>query len=86
MQSEALKSRLEDVVALTSELYAACGEVEKFGALEWECAKERSHAIRDTLLPSMERARTACDKLEGLVPTDLWPLPSYTELLFAGLS
>ena len=47
--------------------------------------KQRSVDIRDTLLPAMERARTSCDALEGLVPVDLWPLPSYTELLFGGL-
>ncbi|MDG2200523.1 MAG: glutamine synthetase III [Phycisphaerales bacterium] len=86
VQSMAFKSRLEEIVSLTAELYAAGQEVDEIVTAKWECAKERSCEIRDTLLPAMERARTACDKLEGLVPTDLWPLPSYTELLFAGLS
>jgi len=30
----------------------------------------------------MAKLRAAVDTLEGLVPTDLWPLPSYAEMLF----
>ena len=43
-----------------------------------------SHAlfIRDSLLPAMVKARAISDKLEALVPDDIWPLPSYTEMLF----
>ena len=43
-----------------------------------------SHAtyIRDTLLPEMVKARAISDKLETFVPDDIWPLPSYTEMLF----
>ena len=43
-----------------------------------------SHAtyIRDTLLPAMVKARAISDKLETFVPDDIWPLPSYTEMLF----
>jgi glutamine synthetase len=43
-----------------------------------------SHAlfIKDTLLPAMVKARAISDKLETLVPDDIWPLPSYTEMLF----
>jgi glutamine synthetase len=37
---------------------------------------------RDTLLPAMLFARTISDQLETLVAEDLWPLPSYTDMLF----
>jgi glutamine synthetase len=30
----------------------------------------------------MERVRAAADKLEKIVPDDLWPLPKYAEMLF----
>ena len=30
----------------------------------------------------MNAVRTAGDKLEGLVADDLWPLPTYQEMLF----
>ena len=43
-----------------------------------------SHAkhARDTVLPAMISVRTAGDKLETLVADDLWPLPTYQEMLF----
>ena len=43
-----------------------------------------AHAIfiRDTLLPEMLVARGISDALEEVVPDDIWPLPSYTEMLF----
>ena len=37
---------------------------------------------RDQVLPAMTTVRTAGDKLETLVADDLWPLPTYQEMLF----
>ncbi len=37
---------------------------------------------RDTVIPAMEAVRAAGDKLEGVVADDLWPLPTYQEMLF----
>ena len=39
-------------------------------------------AMRDTVIPAMVELRTLGDKLEGIVADDLWPLPSYREMLF----
>ncbi len=36
----------------------------------------------DTLMPLIGTLRSAVDGLEGLVDDDLWPLPSYQEMLF----
>ncbi|AGA29051.1 glutamine synthetase III family protein [Singulisphaera acidiphila] len=36
----------------------------------------------DVIIPAMNAVRAAGDKLEGLVPDDLWPLPTYQEMLF----
>ncbi len=43
-----------------------------------------SHAksVRDNILPKMTQLRTYGDKLETLVADDLWPLPTYREMLF----
>jgi glutamine synthetase len=38
--------------------------------------------MRDTVLPAMDDVREVADRLEGLVPDDLWPLPKYSEMLF----
>jgi glutamine synthetase len=37
---------------------------------------------RDAVVPAMAAVRTAGDKLENLVADDLWPLPTYQEMLF----
>jgi len=37
---------------------------------------------RDAVIPAMAAVRAAGDKLEGLVADDLWPLPTYQEMLF----
>ena len=37
---------------------------------------------RDALVPAMAAIRTAADTLEGLVADDLWPLPTYQEMLY----
>jgi glutamine synthetase len=37
---------------------------------------------RDAVLAAMNAVRTAGDKLETIVADDLWPLPSYQEMLF----
>jgi glutamine synthetase len=39
-------------------------------------------AIRDVVLPAMNAVRAAADTLEGLVADDLWPLPTYQEMLY----
>ncbi len=38
--------------------------------------------MRDTVLPAMRAVRETCDKLEGIVSDELWPLPTYQEILF----
>ena len=43
--------------------------------------EEAGHA-RDGLLPAMDAVRSAADALEGVVADDLWPLPTYQEMLF----
>ena len=37
---------------------------------------------RDKILPAMLAVRSVADQLEGVVADDLWPLPTYQEMLF----
>ncbi|MEA9984830.1 MULTISPECIES: glutamine synthetase III [Subtercola] len=46
-----------------------------------EALGEAEHA-RDALLPAMAAVRLAADALEEIVADDLWPLPTYQEMLF----
>lgn len=43
---------------------------------------DEAMTIKDKVIPSMGAVRGACDALEGLVSADLWPLPTYREMLF----
>jgi glutamine synthetase len=45
-------------------------------------AEAEAKYARDTLLPAMAAVRTAADALEGVVADDLWPLPTYQEMLY----
>jgi glutamine synthetase len=51
------------------------------GAHQESAIDEAFHA-RDVLLPAMAAVRTAADALEAVVADDLWPLPTYQEMLY----
>jgi glutamine synthetase len=38
--------------------------------------------MADTLLPAMASVRDLCDQLENIVSDEVWPLPTYREMLF----
>ncbi|MHB1469591.1 MAG: glutamine synthetase type III, partial [Solirubrobacteraceae bacterium] len=38
--------------------------------------------MHDTVIGAMSDVREVADRLEKLVPDDLWPLPKYSEMLF----
>ncbi|RJP61828.1 MAG: glutamine synthetase type III [Candidatus Auribacter fodinae] len=43
---------------------------------------EKAECFRDTAIPAMNELRKSCDALELNVKADLWPLPTYAEMLF----
>lgn len=45
-------------------------------------AEDEANRFRDEVLPRLEAVRVIADELETLIPEDLWPLPSYQEMLF----
>ncbi len=47
-----------------------------------ESAVDEAFRARDVLLPAMAAVRTAADALEAVVADDLWPLPTYQEMLY----
>ena len=44
--------------------------------------KEQAAAYRDIIIPAMTRVRTAADSLEMIVDASVWPLPTYSEMLW----
>ncbi len=45
-------------------------------------AEKHARYFRDRVIPAMQALREAGDGLEAIVPHDLWPLPTYREMLF----
>lgn len=73
---------LEMVSAPISELTAALTALKTAMAEHGgeSAAEEAAHA--QSLLPLMDAVRAAADTLEGVVADDLWPLPTYQEMLY----
>ena len=59
---------------------------ERAGELNWTPEEEQLLSVARTcqhvVLPAMEELRHWADRLETMVADDLWPLPSYQEMLF----
>ncbi|GBG38721.1 glutamine synthetase III family protein [Mycobacterium montefiorense] len=73
---EAVSVPLADLSAALTSLKAALSDHSGESAFE-----EATHA-QEVLLPAMEAVRTAADELECVVADDLWPLPTYQEMLY----
>lgn len=46
-----------------------------------ENPRDSAFYAAETLLPCMEKLRAQTDRLEVIVPKDIWPLPDYSEIL-----
>jgi glutamine synthetase len=73
---EAVSSPLADFEAALTTLNAALSDHSAESVLG-----EAKHA-QGALLPAMDAVRAAADTLEGVVADDLWPLPTYQEMLY----
>jgi len=74
---------LDEIIRLTDD---AKGRVDALQTLlEHEAdgsAEKHAKYFRDKVIPAMNGLREVGDQLEGIVPHDLWPLPTYREMLF----
>jgi glutamine synthetase len=70
------------VRGLVDDLVAALGELEAANADPGLEGMELAVHARDKQLGAMTKVREAADKLEKVVPDDMWPLPKYEEMLF----
>jgi glutamine synthetase len=73
---DAVSTPLTSLRAALVDLRAALGAEGASTAFE-----EAQHA-QDALLPAMAAVRASADLLEGVVADDLWPLPTYQEMLY----
>ena len=75
------EAELRLIVGLVSELRTAVDEIDAALAKGGKDPEKHAKGLRTSLVPAMARARTASDALERRIPAELWPLPTYAEML-----
>ena len=73
-ETSALLSETKAALSKLIEVTAAAGEKEE--------GEEQARFFHDVVMPAMTDLRTPVDKLEMIVDKDMWPMPSYGDLLF----
>jgi len=73
---------LASVSKLVASLSGAVAKLETTMAHESSDVIAEASYFRDSLLPAMLDVRAAADSLEGVLADDIWPLPTYQEMLF----
>jgi glutamine synthetase len=74
---------LSTVVSTINQLTHAITGLEKAESNHVEAdAYQHAKYMREQVIPAMQEVRKAADTLETIVSDDLWPLPTYREMLF----
>jgi glutamine synthetase len=79
-QTKLLKRVCDLVTALDQRIDALAQAAAKTGAMHG--TEEKAQSYRDDVVPAMVALRKVADELETLAPADLWPLPTYAQMLF----
>jgi glutamine synthetase len=75
------QAELKAYVAMVNELRTATKELETLSSRHHKDEVAEMRFLRDSVVPAMDRVRTACDALERVTPADTWPMPTYAEML-----
>ena len=73
-ETSAYLSDMKVALANLTDVTEKCGIIEN--------NKEQANAYHDIVVPAMEALRAPADKLEMMVDKELWPMPSYGDLIF----
>jgi len=73
---------LDKVTALVKDLQDSLADLEAQQTQRFATHEDEARHANAVLLPKMRTVRGVADALEGLVADDLWPLPTYQEMLF----
>jgi len=76
------KRLLADVSSSADKLDSSLLSLEKALAHESSNAEAEAKHLKDEVLPLMLSVRGAADAIESQIADDLWPLPTYQEMLF----
>lgn len=70
------------VVELAKSMMASVEELSDMMTKHFMSVEEHMQFCAQTIRPLMDKVRESADALEGEVADDLWPLPTYQEMLF----
>ena len=76
------KKSLDNILKLTESCKATIDKLQALLEHEGGDAEKHAKYFRDKVIPTMVTLREIGDSLECIVPHDLWPLPTYREMLF----
>ncbi len=76
-----LRSELETVADLVCRFLEATTDLSSISIPDGKKPIELCRFLRETVVPQMEVLRQIGDDLESLVDSNLWPIPTYSELL-----
>jgi len=82
MKSKGLTRTAHIVRDLVDDLREALDElIEQNAELGGDEVEEKAEHMRKNIIPAMAKVRAVADKLEKVVPDDLWPIPTYRDML-----
>ena len=75
---------LTEVTELLEEMEKTLERLEKdeAKAVEYTSMKEKAFYYKDVIVKDMEALRTPADQLEQIVDKEMWPFPTYADMLF----
>ena len=77
------KESLEKVASLTKSMIDSTSKLaDALAKHDFDSPEEHMQFLSGTVRPLMDATRSFVDALEGEVADDLWPLPTYQEMLF----
>jgi glutamine synthetase len=76
------KKLLAEVSGFADKLDSSLVSLEKALSHESSSVDAEAKHLRDGVLPLMLEVRSAADSLESIIADDLWPLPTYQEMLY----
>lgn len=79
------KELAEKVSGLTKDTYTATNKLEEAvaaAAAKDSCVLDMAKSYHDDVIPVMDALRAAVDSLEVILPSEKWPVPAYSDIIF----
>lgn len=83
ISTKGVKEVADHMAAYIDELQSALGKlIDSNKGLGGDTAHQKAHHMLHNVIPAMNKVRHATDRLERITAGDLWPLPTYRDILF----